>query len=70
VPRPGHVRLSIYDVAGRLVRTLVNEPRPEGLHSVSWEGRDESGRSVASGVYLSRMEAGDFVATQRMVRSR
>lgn len=70
VPRPGHVRLSIFDVAGRLVRTLVNESRPAGQHSVSWEGRDEAGRSVASGVYLYRMEAGDFVATQRIVRLR
>ena len=70
VPRPGHVRLSIFDVAGRLVRTLVNESRPAGRHSVSWEGRDESGRSVPSGVYLYRMEAGNFVATQRMVRLR
>ena len=70
VPRPGHVRLSVYDVEGRLVRTLVNESRPAGRQSVSWEGRDDSGHSVASGVYLYRMEAGDFVATRRMVRLR
>jgi photosystem II stability/assembly factor-like uncharacterized protein len=70
VPRPSHVRLSIHDVAGRLVRTLVNESRSAGRHSVSWEGRDESGRSVDSGVYLLRMEVGDFVTTHRIVRLR
>ena len=70
VPREGRVRLSIHDVEGRLVRTLVDERRPAGEHGVSWDGRNESGRPVASGVYLSRMEAGEVAVTQRIVRLR
>ena len=70
VPKPGHVRLSIHDAAGRLVRTLVNESRAAGPQSVSWEGRDDSGHPVASGVYFYRMEAGGLVATERVVRAR
>ena len=68
VPQSGHVRVSIHDVTGRLVRTLVNEPRSAGRHSVSWEGRDELDRVVAPGVYLYRIEVGNVVATQRIVR--
>jgi hypothetical protein len=67
LPRHSHVRLSIYNVAGRLVRTLVDDERAAGRYAVVWEGLDDRGRSVASGSYLYRMEAGEFVETRRMV---
>jgi len=51
----GPVRLSIYDAGGRLVRHLVDEDRPEGIHRVRWDGRDRSGRPVAAGVYFAKM---------------
>jgi flagellar hook assembly protein FlgD len=55
---PGHVRLAIFDVAGRLQRTLVDAQLPAGEHWVNWDGRDEAGSELASGVYFSRFEAG------------
>ena len=63
----GHVRLAIYDVAGRLVRTLANESRASGAHEVTWDGRGNDGRPVASGVYLYRLTAGEFSQTRKMV---
>jgi hypothetical protein len=54
----GHVSVEIYDVSGRLVRTLVDRDVAPGASSVRWDGRDESGRSVASGTYFARMETG------------
>jgi len=48
---PGPVRLEIYNVGGRAVRTLVNAVQPIGTHQVDWDGRDQTGRRVSSGVY-------------------
>jgi outer membrane protein assembly factor BamB len=64
---PTPVSLKIYDLRGRLVRTLVDETREAGEYSVIWEGKDASGRMVSSGVYLYRIKAGDFVQTRKMV---
>ena len=63
----GQVKLRIYDVAGRLVRTLVSEHQVADEHTVTWNGRDDHNQQVASGVYLYRMRAGDFEETKRMV---
>ena len=52
----GHAVLSIYDQAGRLVRTLVDEMLLAGSHTVAWDGRDETGRAMRSGIYLFRLE--------------
>ncbi len=62
----GHARLRVYDAAGRLVVTLVDEHRSEGQHQVIWNGRDESGRMASTGVYLYRFDTGHFVETKRM----
>lgn len=64
---PGHVRLKVYDAAGRLVATLVDDSREAGRHEVIWDGRGSSGRMSAAGVYLYRLEAGRFSETRRMV---
>jgi hypothetical protein len=61
------VSLRIYDPAGRLVRTLVDEPRDAARHAEDWDGRDNAGRSVASGVYFYRLKAGAFEETKKMV---
>ena len=61
------VTLKVYDISGRLVRTLVNEPVPTGGHSARWDGRDESGSDVASGIYLYRLQAGGEILTKRMI---
>jgi len=68
VPAGGdRVNISIYDVAGRRVRTLVDEHRSPGVFSVQWNGEDARGNRVASGVYFYRMRAGTFTQTRKMV---
>jgi hypothetical protein len=68
IPAAGaDVNIAIYDVAGRLVRELVNERRNAGRWSVQWNGEDDRGQRVASGVYFYRMRAGAFVDTKKMV---
>ncbi len=65
--RRGEVSVAIYDVAGRLVRRLVSGPMEAGSHTVHWDGRDGSGRSVASGVYLAKLVAAGDRDTRRLV---
>jgi hypothetical protein len=59
VGRGEHVRFRIYDVAGRAVRTLVDEPLVEGSYGIQWDGRSDVGLPVSSGVYFYRVEIGD-----------
>jgi hypothetical protein len=61
------VRIEIYNVLGQRVRTLVEERKSAGLHRVQWEGRNEYGTRVGSGVYFYRIEAGDFTNSKKMV---
>jgi hypothetical protein len=67
IPRPARVKLVVYDIAGRRVATLVDEEKIPGAYSVPWNGTDQHGAAVASGVYFYRLEAGDFVATRKMM---
>jgi hypothetical protein len=67
LPRAELVRLTIYDAAGRLVRVAADGLHAAGEHQVSWDGRDRAGRRVAQGIYFARMEAGEFLATQRLL---
>jgi parallel beta-helix repeat protein len=68
LPKPGVVRLSVYNVVGQMVRTLADGRRFSGTYSVIWDGRDGSARDVASGVYLYRLEVGgQYVQIRRMV---
>jgi flagellar hook assembly protein FlgD len=65
--RAGHVELAVYDVAGRLVRTLVSGSREAGEHRAVWDGRDEQGRAAPSGAYLCRVRAGGSVESRGLV---
>jgi hypothetical protein len=58
----GHVSLKVYDFAGRQVTVLVDEMRDAGTHEVTFDGS-----KLASGIYLAKLTAGDFHATQKMV---
>jgi ligand-binding sensor domain-containing protein len=64
---PVHVSLKLYDIRGRQICTLVDELRDAGVYNVFWDGTDEVGRRVSSGVYFYRIQAGDFVQTRKMV---
>jgi hypothetical protein len=55
--KPGHVSLRLYDTSGRLVKSLVSAPMSAGAHETTWDGRDESGRRVATGIYFAKLEA-------------
>ncbi len=61
------VQLVIYNLLGQPVRKLVDETRPAGQYTVTWDGRDDAGRSAASGVYQYRIIAGDFVDSHKML---
>jgi C1A family cysteine protease len=68
VPEPGgSVRLTVYDLRGRKVRTLVDAHRGAGEHLAVWRGRDDGGRELGSGVYFYRMEIGDYRVERKMV---
>ncbi|HEX6791863.1 MAG TPA: M6 family metalloprotease domain-containing protein [Candidatus Krumholzibacteria bacterium] len=60
------VELRIYDVKGALVKTLVNESKPAGVYSLEWNGRDDRGVAVSSGVYFYRITAGSFNDVRKM----
>jgi hypothetical protein len=62
----GHVRLKVYDTAGRMVVTLLDEHRDAGNHDEIWDGRDNTGRMSSAGVYLYRLETNHHVETKRM----
>ncbi len=65
--RRTHVRLTVFDALGKAIQTLVQEEREAGPHSVIWDGRDEMGRPVASGLYFYRLQAGGFQKVARML---
>lgn len=67
LPEAQTVSLTMYSLDGRLVATLVNEPMPAGQHEAVWMGQDDTGRRVAAGTYLYRLQAGVFSETKRML---
>ena len=68
LPRPAHARVRVFDVSGRLVSTLVDERLEAGRHESVWDGHDQAGNRVASGVYFVRMQAEGYGATRKVVR--
>jgi flagellar hook assembly protein FlgD len=66
LPVSARVRLTVHDLAGRLVRVLMDGEQSAGRASAFWDGRDDAGREVGSGVYFARLDAAGSVKTQRM----
>jgi hypothetical protein len=66
VPVDGQVSINLYNTAGQLVATLVDNQFRTGAYKATWDARDKQGEPVSSGVYFYRMEAGDFSATHSM----
>ncbi len=62
-----HASLVIYNVLGQEVRTLVNEALDAGFYTADWDARDEHGRQLASGIYIYRIQAGNFAQIRRMM---
>jgi hypothetical protein len=67
VPVVAHVRIDVYNILGQDIKALVDEVMPTGIHEVIWDGTDENGHRVATGVYFYRMEAGDFRDSKKMI---
>lgn len=67
IPRPGDVRLDVFDGTGRWIASVAGGSFTAGSHSQTWNGRDHSGRPAPSGIYFARLQAGDFTATRKMV---
>ncbi len=61
------VNLSVYDLSGRWVRTLVDQPQEPGHYSAVWDGRDDKGKTVSSGVYYARLKAGEFLQSRKLL---
>jgi hypothetical protein len=65
--KPANISLRVYDAAGRLVRTIAEGNRSAANYVEYWDGKDASGRAVASGVYFYRLDAGSFTQTRKMI---
>jgi flagellar hook assembly protein FlgD len=64
------VRLSIFDLQGRRVRTLMDAVQTPGEHTVTWNGRSDSGQRTAAGLYILRLEAGQKSLVKKIIFSR
>jgi flagellar hook assembly protein FlgD len=64
---PGRVRMDVFDTLGRRVRTIIDGVHSAGVSSVVWDGADQSGRPVVSGLYFYRLTIGNATLTRRMV---
>jgi hypothetical protein len=67
LPSAAQVNLTVFNVLGQQVRTLVDDYMPAGYQTVTWDGTDNTGVTVASGVYFYRIAAGEFAATKKML---
>jgi len=66
LPTASHVRLSIHDMSGRRLASLIDDHREAGTHTLIWEGRDSDGNSLPSGVYFCEIETGEYRAMRKM----
>lgn len=67
LPEAGPVSLKVYDIAGQMVRHLVNQHQNAGSHQAVWDGLDASGAPTANGVYIYELRAGEFRALRKML---
>ena len=66
LPKSSFVKVEIYNILGQRVRSLVEEEEQPGYKMIQWDGRDDSGVEVSSGVYFYKIEAGEFVECRKM----
>lgn len=65
-PQESEVSLTIYNLKGQEIRTLVDEKKQAGFYNIAWKGKDNAGRQVASGVYIYRIQIGDFTGVKKL----
>jgi hypothetical protein len=67
LPEPGYVNITVYNILGQKVKTLIDEYQEAGHKSVNWDGKDDGGKEVASGIYFYKIKATGFEKTKKMV---
>lgn len=67
IPATQRVKLVIFDILGRKVKTLLDEKMVAGHHQIMWKGKDQSGQPVASGVFFFRLQSGEFEKSRKMI---
>jgi hypothetical protein len=65
--KSGEVNLEVYNILGKKVRNLINKEMPNGFHSVTWDGRNDKGERVSSGVYFYKLKASGFSLSRKMI---
>ena len=67
IPETGLVNITIYDMLGRQVKTLINHTQDAGYRSIIWDATNDYGKPVSAGIYLYQIQTGDFIQTKKMV---
>jgi hypothetical protein len=67
LPKSGEVSLKIYNSLGQEVRSLIHEEKEAGFHEIHWNGMDDNGSRVSSGIYIYQFQARDFVRIKKML---
>ena len=67
IPKPSRIVISIYDILGQKIRTLVQQRQQEGFYTVSWDGKDNSGRPATSGIYFYKVDSEQFFEIKKMI---
>ncbi|MCH8068374.1 MAG: T9SS type A sorting domain-containing protein [Candidatus Marinimicrobia bacterium] len=67
IPEQVRVTITVYDILGRKVKTLMDKRLEPGYHEIVWNSKDNLGNNVSSGMYLYAIQSGDFVAVKKMV---
>ncbi len=66
IANPGYVSLNIYDISGRLIKSIVHAKKDAGVYSERWDGSNNSNQKVAAGVYFTRLKSGDFTSVKKV----
>jgi len=67
LPEISKVKLTIYDLAGRQVRSLVNESQALGLKTIVWDARDDMGNKIGAGVYIYQLKTDNYIDSKKMI---
>jgi len=67
LPENSHVNIIIYDMLGRLVKTVINQTQDAGYRSVIWNATNDYGKPVSAGIYLYQIQTGEYIQTKKMV---
>ena len=67
LPEQTHVNITVYDMLGRKVRTILNQQQDPGYKSVIWNATNDYGKPVSAGIYLYQIQAGEYMQTKKMV---